>query len=291
MVARKKPAKRIEESQIPNEEILENKSPPVVHQVVEVINLDDSNSDETIKIEVEKKSRSKNDLPQNENTDSVEFEEVSEVTSREPDKETVEEPVVQKSDPGYQKSTSPVEQPQSESSQVVEDIFTKKDNLMEIGVTKKSSKQSIFIWAVVMIVAAITVGGGLLLFSNKSGIPSISLISKPTSTPIPTAEPTQAPKPALNREDVSIEVLNGGGVVGAASKMKTFLEEKGYTVDNVGNTDEYNYDLTEILVKENNDSLFKLLESDLEEEYNLATSASILDEDSDFDAQIIVGKE
>jgi len=90
---------------------------------------------------------------------------------------------------------------------------------------------------------------------------------------------------------VKVSVINGGGTPGAGSKMKTFLEEKGYTVVSVGNAEEYTYTDTEILVKSGKDEFATLLADDLKADYVLGTSSATVEESADYDAQVIVGKE
>ena len=73
--------------------------------------------------------------------------------------------------------------------------------------------------------------------------------------------------------------------------MKKLLEEKGYTVADTGNTDEYTYEKTEILVKSGKEGYIALLEEDLKGTYTLGSGSATLSEDSSYDAQVIVGKE
>jgi hypothetical protein len=96
---------------------------------------------------------------------------------------------------------------------------------------------------------------------------------------------------ALKRSDIAVQVLNGGGKAGAATKMKTLLTDKGYQVKDVGNTDEYNHDKTEILVKPGKESAIGLLKKDLEDTYTVGSATATLPADSTYDAQVIVGKE
>jgi hypothetical protein len=113
---------------------------------------------------------------------------------------------------------------------------------------------------------------------------------KPTPTVAPTIAPTTAPV-AVERKDIRVKVINGGGVVGAGSKMKTFLEDKGYTVVDVANAKEYTYETTEIVVKSGKESFSKLLSDDLKVDYSLGSSSAVLDESASYDAEVIVGKE
>lgn len=74
--------------------------------------------------------------------------------------------------------------------------------------------------------------------------------------------------------------------------MKSFLEEKGYTVTGVANADSYTYDQTIVTVKAGNDAYIKLLVDDLKADYSLSSSpAGSVADDASYDAQVIVGKE
>ena len=104
------------------------------------------------------------------------------------------------------------------------------------------------IWVGAMLGIAVAVGIGLIfLVRGTSGLPAFGV--KPTPTVAPTIVPTPTIDASILRKDISVRVLNGGGVAGAASKMKAFLEEKGYVVDSTGNTKEYTYNSTVVQVK------------------------------------------
>lgn len=119
----------------------------------------------------------------------------------------------------------------------------------------------------------------------------MKLFARPT--PTPTATPTPAPTPtpvAIDKTSFEIKVLNGGGTPGAAGKMKTFLEEKGYTVASTGNTDEYTYTTTEIHGKTTMKDAIANLEADLKDTYTLGTVAADITASASADVEVIVGK-
>ncbi len=157
--------------------------------------------------------------------------------------------------------------------------------------SKKRSTKPVIVWALVTIVVALLSGLVLFTLSKKSfSLPSVFVA--PTPTPTPTITPTPTPTPmAVDKESLTVQVLNGGGTPGAASKMKKLLEEKGYTVTDTGNTEEYTYDTTEIHVKPGKEGAIPLLESDLKEDYSLGESAADLPDDASYDVRVIVGKE
>lgn len=165
---------------------------------------------------------------------------------------------------------------------LVDELFQKKEPVL----TNRKT-HPLLLWAIGTVVVCLVVGGALLLVSGKKGSLSLVVSSKPT--PIPQATPSPTPG-VVSRASLSIQVLNGGGVAGAASKMKKALEDKGYTVSDTGNAPSYTYDTTEILVKLSKKAYLPLLEEDLKDSYTLGTSAATLEERVSFDAQVIVGK-
>jgi hypothetical protein len=180
--------------------------------------------------------------------------------------------------------------PTEKSKEVVQELFSRPNGgeVTEISISRRKSGKTLFLWSVVVIVAAITTGLGLIVFSGNADTVGF-LAAAPT--PTPTASPTPTPMPVPKREDAQIRVLNGGGVGGAATKMKDFLTKLGYKVADVGNTEEYTYEETEVSVKTGSDSLADLLQKDLEAEYTVGKTDTQLPADSKYDAVVIVGKE
>jgi hypothetical protein len=187
-----------------------------------------------------------------------------------------------------------VQVPQEESvrKSMVEELYTteKKSTVMpEISVHKNKPIVSLFVWAVVTILVAVATGG--ILFAAAKKTSPIKLFARPT--PSPTAAPTATPTPTpatIDKTSFEIQVLNGGGTPGAAGKMKTFLEDKGYTVASTGNTDEYTYTTTEIHGKTTTKDAIANLEADLKDTYTVGTVAADLSASASADVQVIVGK-
>lgn len=101
-------------------------------------------------------------------------------------------------------------------------------------------------------------------------------------TPTPTEEPVASTK-------LRIEVLNGSGTSGEASKMASFLKSKGYLIASTGNADAFDYEQTTIQIKKSKSSELAQLKKDLSSSYEVASSVSNLAETSSFDAIVIVG--
>lgn len=115
----------------------------------------------------------------------------------------------------------------------------------------------------------------------------------PTSkaTPTPTGRTTPAPTSSseLDRSNLKLEVLNGSGVAGAATKMSNALKDLGYEVTSSGNADNFEYENTEIQLKSTKKAYLDMLKEDLGDDYTIGSATS--DYTGDADGVIIVGKE
>lgn len=197
--------------------------------------------------------------------------------------------------PPQEEVLPPAEEPIPEAEirkERVEELYqeARESSVMpEISVHKNKPVVSILVWAIVTILVALLTGGILFAVAKKTS--PMKLFARPT--PTPTATPTPAPTPtpvAIDKTSFEIKVLNGGGTPGAAGKMKTFLEEKGYTVASTGNTDEYTYTTTEIHGKTTMKDAIANLEADLKDTYTLGTVAADLTASASADVEVIVGK-
>lgn len=156
----------------------------------------------------------------------------------------------------------------------------------EVIAESSSSIRSLVVWSLVVIGIALLTGGVLLVAVKGTG--GVSIGAKPT--PTPTLAPTPTTAPVASRADITVQVLNGGGVAGSGAKMKTLLEEKGYTVGEVKNAEEFTFEETQIHVKADKAGAIDLLKADLGADYTVGTSGADLSSTSSFDAQVIVGK-
>ncbi|OGG14403.1 hypothetical protein A2875_01230 [Candidatus Gottesmanbacteria bacterium RIFCSPHIGHO2_01_FULL_46_14] len=247
----------------------EGKEAPMVTQVVEVV---DEASGETKPIE-----------------DTIKKEEVKEVVD-----ELKEEVVdVQEKVSELEQKVEPVaaEAPKEKDKAVIEEIFGNNQSgvMPEISGKENGSSKSLIVWALVVIAVAIVTGLGLLVaVRGPESVTSMFV----TPTPTPTLAPTPTPTPvAPNRADITVEVLNGSGVAGAASKLREFLEGKGYTVGHAGNATTSDYKKTEIHVKKDKEQYLSLLKNDIAEGYTVSSAAADLSDNSSYGAQVIVGKE
>jgi flagellar basal body-associated protein FliL len=115
-----------------------------------------------------------------------------------------------------------------------------------------------------------------------------------TGTPTPTKAASSNPVDSasgLDRSDLSIHVLNGSGVTGAAKKAADFLEGLGYNVVDYDNADNSDYAQTEIQISSAQSKYLNLLKKDLSGEYTVGSSSDAPPSSETADAVVIVGQE
>jgi len=174
-----------------------------------------------------------------------------------------------------------------------------------------------FLWLLIPLILVIVVGGGFLFLRSRQASEEVTTLTPtptysllPTSTPVPeetptpipekTVTPTPTPKPTpvpqrvattageLKRQAISIQILNGSGVVGTAKKAADYLTGLFYTVSDTGNAESYDFEETVIKTKKEAD--LTLLKGDLETQYEIGTASATLSSTSAYDAVVIIGK-
>ncbi len=195
-------------------------------------------------------------------------------------------------------------------------VANQQSQSQEFSQNPKRSKRFFFFILFLLIV------GGLFFFgrSKISGIMhKLSSSPTPTVTPSSTPEPTQVedtptpeetttpqetdtptPKPTqnpvdsatgLDRSTLTVEIQNGSGTVGVASKASDILKNLGYHVTAIGNADNFDYDNTTIMVRDTKSDFLSLLQKDLSGSYTVGSTSAALSASSSADALVIVGKE
>ena len=173
---------------------------------------------------------------------------------------------------------------------------------------KKSRKLLYIVFFVIILVMVFWLFQGLFSGSKsekKAPItPTPTEYQFPTDTPVPSAGPTEEPTitpvvksvnpvdsaTGLDRSTLSVEVQNGSGVTGAASKGSDMLKSFGYKVSAIGNADNENYENTTIKVKSTKTNFLALLKKDLGFSYTVGSASANLDSSSTADALVIIGK-
>ncbi len=158
----------------------------------------------------------------------------------------------------------------------------------------ESKKGNVWFFVTVMLITfalGLMVMAGIYYFTSNKQTVSISIpsISKPTPTAIPTSLPTATPKP-LDLSAFSIKVLNGSGVTGEASKVKTNLTTAGFTVSTTGNADNSDYTKTVIQAKKSvNETFIQALITDLKKSYVIDSNIQVLSATDKADVVVIIG--
>ena len=141
---------------------------------------------------------------------------------------------------------------------------------------------------IILVVVGLVVGGFFYYKSLQK-----KLAKPPTETEIsPTTEPTEEPTPdEVAKDAYTISILNGSGIAGEASKVKTLIEDADFVVESTGNAENYDYDKT--IIQAGSDvsiSWLNELKAVLKKNYQLQTSVEDIASGASTDVVIIVGK-
>lgn len=166
---------------------------------------------------------------------------------------------------------------------------------------KKGNDSPLGLVIIIVVLALILGSGGFLLYANKDSLPFISASPTPTPTPLllrasptpieesvftPTPEPVKAD--TVDKDTISINVLNGTGIAGEAKVMRDYLVTLGYSDIAVGNASRQDYVVTEIIYSTNvPEALINELVSGLQKKYQEVKSKKGIP--SKGDIEIIVG--
>jgi len=177
-----------------------------------------------------------------------------------------------------------------------------KEGLSNITTAKVeiSDKKQIFnFWPALLglglVIISITLVAVLLFFFFKikpkeKPITPITTTSQ-TATSSATNETTgSAPEQSLERADLKIKILNGRGVAGTAADAKEFLTNLGWQITEIDNASSFDFEKTQIQIKESRLDFLGLLTKDLEGSYTIIEGEKLSETES-FDALITIGKE
>lgn len=149
---------------------------------------------------------------------------------------------------------------------------------------EKNNRKLFFFGAFVFILTVLVTSaiGYLVVNTNQPEEEEKILVTEASPTPI-----ADVPE-EIDRSEWKFEVLNGSGVSGAAAKASDSLEELGYEVVKVGNSDEV--ESTELyLEKGKSDEEIDLLIKDLEEDFGgLSVTGELTD--SDANVKLVLGE-
>lgn len=139
--------------------------------------------------------------------------------------------------------------------------------------------------------SGIIVGGIIYFNSRVSKAPPVKeAIKAPTPTPEAPKEEEVAPEEEINLADYSVRVLNGSGIPGEAGSVKETLTDTGFEDVDTGNADSYDYEQTEVSLKEGTpEAVYTKIEEALGGTYDVTKSEAPLAEDSEYDVAVVVG--
>lgn len=134
---------------------------------------------------------------------------------------------------------------------------------------------------------------GVLWYFRENAIKQVSLEDKITLTPSPSrispTPATDSAKLAIDYSKYKIKVLNGSGIGGAAAEGKEILESEKFIVEEIGNAETSDYDLTIIQTKKEIPKAFlDKLKSVLEKTYKIAPNEE-LEDTEEVDVVVIIG--
>ncbi|MFA6081974.1 MAG: LytR C-terminal domain-containing protein [Patescibacteria group bacterium] len=134
-------------------------------------------------------------------------------------------------------------------------------------VIKSSKKQkwiTAFLSIILISLLALLVSQAVIFYNNSqtttTASPSTTTSATPTATG--TATPSISPSTtttatpsstALTKASVTVKVLNGGGVTGAATKASTVITAAGFTVSSTANAKSYSYTTSYVYYKNANE--------------------------------------
>ena len=193
------------------------------------------------------------------------------------------------------------ESPKHEETDVVESVEAKKVEPVEDPQIVEQEIEPIeeydkpnYLWIIVptaLLVGALV--GGLITYF--SGIANLNNPSTESPTPVATTisenkeTPIASNAPAVKRDEIKVQVLNGSGVSGAAGKAKTLLEGLGYSGVDTGNASSSSFVSTEVAVKESAKEFLDLVIKDLSKDYTATAAAKVLPTSSTYDIVITLG--
>lgn len=227
------------------------------------------------------------------NEEKKESAKVLEIPEEEPEAEPVATEEVASEEESESEPKSEPEKEAESKSAIADFAPLESQDGTDIDQIEKSSKKNIVILILVAVVSfllglGVAFGVGTLVVRQQGG----NKTTEPTPLPDISPEPTPTPEPEVSRSDVTLKILNGSGVKGAAAKAQDFFEGLGYTVDSIGNADASDYETSELSVKKDTDqAIIQRLLDDIGDTYSMLDPTTDLDADADVTAQFIIGKE
>jgi len=175
---------------------------------------------------------------------------------------------------------------------------------VDTGSSTNWGKIVVIVLAIVILIAS---AGGVWYFFMKDNQQERAVDA--SKTPAVVEEKMEATEGAVKKEeskdeaateetkiedadlaDYKVQVLNGSGTAGEAGVVEGLLEDAGFEGVDTGNADSYDYEDTQVQLKDKTaKAVYTAIEDALSDDYNVKKGDS-LNEDSDFDVVVIVGQ-
>lgn len=199
--------------------------------------------------------------------------------------------VIKKKTASKEKKEEKPKAPEVKKKVVVEEVAPAEEsvvdeNPLEIEVPVEKGNKKLVRAGLIVLLFIFGVTGWVFYFTNrysqKTAQEEITLEEGITEEPTANPAATQ-----LEREEITLEILNGSGVAGAAGDAAEVFEALGYEDVEIGNADET--EGNELYVSSDIEDLIDVLLEDVEEELDISSISGELD-DSDASARIILGE-
>jgi hypothetical protein len=144
------------------------------------------------------------------------------------------------------------------------------------------------------LIALLLMGGGGYWYLSSHTVPSLSFPGSPlgqkiTPSKAPSVSVTQTPK-EVDLTKYTVSVLNGSGVSGAATKVKTTLTDAGFKITSTGNANSSDVVDTYISAKTSVDEAFlKKLSDTVSKTYKVSSETHKLDSSVTEDVTVTIG--
>lgn len=186
-------------------------------------------------------------------------------------------------------------------------------NLLPLPVEAKSKSPMVYVGAAGIVLMLVAAGvGAYLFFSDDSATGEVAGESNGDTEVVSTTEETPETTESeitndsegdegdtsasdevavedLNKDDLVIRIENGAGIAGVAGNTQTKLEELGYTIESIGNSENQERDNTLISFKTSKIQFRDLLIADLKDDFEIVFEEG-LDDSEAYDVLIVVGR-
>jgi hypothetical protein len=168
------------------------------------------------------------------------------------------------------------------------------------GIEQKSASnyKQWFLIAIVAGLILIVISGGVWVYQKtvKNKPPATDQITptpireETTITPEAEVTPGEVTTTPSAKEELKIQILNGGGVKGEAGRAALLLGKAGFKNIKTGNAARFDYEQTEISIKEGEKEFLQDLTEALAENYTVSSDSKTLEAKDTYDVVIILGK-